>query len=352
MKYAVGVDIGGTNSRIALVDENMNIVERTQFRTDAHDPIPTIVRLSEALKDMAGDKELVGMGVSCPGPLDLINGKVLNTPNLHDSWQDFPIAGEIEKVTGIPTYLENDANLAALAEAVVGEGRDYNYVQFLTISTGLGSGQVINHKIYQGAHGYGHEVAYAPLWRNGPQHGKIYPGGVEAICSGTAITERAKKAGLDVQHAGEVNDMARQGNEAAMEIMDDAKEYLANFIAILIAITDPEIVILGGSVALKIPGFVQEVEDRVKEKVLTELKPYVKVRPSTLNEDSGIVILGGSVALKIPGFVQEVEDRVKEKVLTELKPYVKVRPSTLNEDSGLLGAACLAFEHAKDREAA
>ncbi|MEY8468258.1 ROK family protein [Faecalibaculum rodentium] len=305
MKYAVGVDIGGTNSRIALVDENMNIVERTQFRTDAHDPIPTIVRLSEALKDMAGDKELVGMGVSCPGPLDLINGKVLNTPNLHDSWQDFPIAGEIEKVTGIPTYLENDANLAALAEAVVGEGRDYNYVQFLTISTGLGSGQVINHKIYQGAHGYGHEVAYAPLWRNGPQHGKIYPGGVEAICSGTAITERAKKAGLDVQHAGEVNDMAKQGNEAAMEIMDDAKEYLANFIAILIAITDPE-----------------------------------------------IVILGGSVALKIPGFVQEVEDRVKEKVLTELKPYVKVRPSTLNEDSGLLGAACLAFEHAKDKEAA
>lgn len=305
MKYAVGVDIGGTNSRIALVDENMSIVERTQFRTDAHDPIPTIVRLSEALKDMAGDKELVGMGVSCPGPLDLINGKVLNTPNLHDSWQDFPIAGEIEKVTGIPTYLENDANLAALAEAVVGEGRDYNYVQFLTISTGLGSGQVINHKIYQGAHGYGHEVAYAPLWRNGPQHGKIYPGGVEAICSGTAITERAKKAGLDVQHAGEVNDMAKQGNEAAMEIMDDAKEYLANFIAILIAITDPE-----------------------------------------------IVILGGSVALKIPGFVQEVEDRVKEKVLTELKPYVKVRPSTLNEDSGLLGAACLAFEYAKDKEAA
>lgn len=90
-----------------------------------------------------------------------------------------------------------------------------------------------------------------------------------------------------------------------MEIMDDAKEYLANFISILIAITDPE-----------------------------------------------IVILGGSVALKIPGFVQEVEDRVREKVLDELKPYVKVRPSTLNEDSGLLGAACLAFEHDKEEQAA
>lgn len=217
MKYAVGVDIGGTNSRIALVDEGMNIVERTQFRTDAHDPIPTIVRLSEALKEMAGDREIVGMGVSCPGPLDLINGKVLNTPNLHDTWQNFPIAGEIQKVTGIPTYLENDANLAALAEAVVGEGRDCRYVQFLTISTGLGSGQVIDHKIYQGAHGYGHEVAYAPLWRNGPQHGKIYPGGVEAICSGTAITERAKKAGLmcntrGSQRSGEAGQCSGDGD--------------------------------------------------------------------------------------------------------------------------------------------
>lgn len=303
MKYAVGVDIGGTNSRIALVDEDMNVVERTQFRTDNQDPIPTIVRLAEALKDMAEGKELVGMGVSCPGPLDLINGKVLNTPNLSGNWTGFPIAGEIEKVTGIPTYLENDANLAALAEAVVGEGKDYDYVQFLTVSTGLGSGQVIRRKIYQGAHGFGHEVAHAPLWRNGPQHGKIYPGGVEAICSGTAITERARKAGLDVKHAGEVNDLAKEGNEAAQEIMEDAKEYLANFIAILLAITDPE-----------------------------------------------IVILGGSVALKIPGFVEDVEERVLTKVTDELKPYVKVRASTLSEDSGLLGAACLAFENAKTEE--
>jgi len=117
MKYAVGVDIGGTNSRIALVDENMNIVERTQFRTDAHDPIPTIVRLSEALKDMAGDKELVGMGVSCPGPLDLINGKVLNTPNLHDSWQDFPIAGEIER--GEISFIKGDIGDSALVSGIL-----------------------------------------------------------------------------------------------------------------------------------------------------------------------------------------------------------------------------------------
>lgn len=289
MKYAVGVDIGGTNSRIALVDENMNIVSRAQFPTDAEHPVPTIERLGEALKEMAAGKELVGMGVSCPGPLDLINGKVLNTPNLHAEWHGYPISEAITEATGVPAYLENDANLAALAEAVVGEGKDKRFVQFLTISTGLGSGFVIDRKIQIGAHGYANEVAYAPMWRNGPQHGSIYPGGIEAISSGTAITTRARKAGLDVKHAGEVNDLAAAGNETAQEIMEDAKEYLANFIATLIAVSDPEIVILGGSVALKIPGFVEDVEARVKDKVLTELKPYVVVHPSTLNEDSGLL---------------------------------------------------------------
>ena len=87
-------------------------------------------------------------------------------------------------------------------------------------------------------------------------YGSIIPGGIEAISSGTAITSRAVKAGLDVKHAGEVNDLAKAGNEVAKQIMDDAKEYLANFIGVVYGYADPEIVILGGSVALKIDGFV------------------------------------------------------------------------------------------------
>ena len=124
---------------------------------------------------------------------------------------------------------------------------------------------------------------------NGPQHGSIYPGGIEAISSGTAIEQRALKAGLQVKHAGEVNDLALQGNPEAKLIMDEAKLYLANFIAGIQAFIDPEIVILGGSVALKIPGFVEEVEELVKSKVYPVVVPYVKLRKSTLNEDSGLL---------------------------------------------------------------
>ena len=287
MKYSVAIDIGGTNTRVALADEELNIIERKQFATDSENPDVTFGKIAEVIKSF--DCDIVGAGMSCPGPLDLINGKILTPPNLKGQWHNLKVAEELSKLINKPVYLENDANLAGLAEAVVGEGKDYNYVQFFTVSTGLGAGFVINKEIYHGAHGFGNEVANCVMMKDGPSHGSIIPGGIEAISSGTAITSRAVKAGLDVKHAGEVNDLAKAGNEVAKQIMDDAKEYLANFIGVVYGYADPEIVILGGSVALKIDGFVEEVEALAKERVYEIMKPYVKVRKSTLNEDSGLI---------------------------------------------------------------
>ena len=287
MKYSVAIDIGGTNTRVALADEELNIIERKQFATDSENPDVTLGKIAEVIKSF--DCDIVGAGMSCPGPLDLINGKILTPPNLKGQWHNLKVAEELSKLINKPVYLENDANLAGLAEAVVGEGKDYNYVQFFTVSTGLGAGFVINKEIYHGAHGFGNEVANCVMMKDGPSHGSIIPGGIEAISSGTAITSRAVKAGLEVKHAGEVNDLAKAGNEVAKQIMDDAKEYLANFIGVVYGYADPEIVILGGSVALKIDGFVEEVEALAKERVYEIMKPYVKVRKSTLNEDSGLI---------------------------------------------------------------
>ena len=287
MKYSVAIDIGGTNTRVALADEELNIIERKQFATDSENPDVTLGKIAEVIKSF--DCDIVGAGMSCPGPIDLINGKILTPPNLKGQWHNLKVAEELSKLINKPVYLENDANLAGLAEAVVGEGKDYNYVQFFTVSTGLGAGFVINKEIYHGAHGFGNEVANCVMMKDGPSHGSIIPGGIEAISSGTAITSRAVKAGLDVKHAGEVNDLAKAGNEVAKQIMDDAKEYLANFIGVVYGYADPEIVILGGSVALKIDGFVEEVEALAKERVYEIMKPYVKVRKSTLNEDSGLI---------------------------------------------------------------
>ena len=285
--YTAGIDIGGTNTRIALIDEAYEIIQRIQFPTDVNNPHATLQKIQETVQSFS--VAIAGVGLSCPGPLDLKQGIILDTPNLKGGWHGLAVSKELSARLKVPVFLENDANLACLAEAVLGQGKDYSYVQFLTISTGLGSGLVIDKKIYQGAHGFAHEIANSPLWRNGPSHGSIYPGGVEAICSGTAITTRAKKAGLDVEHAGDVYSLACSQNQTAIDIMEDAKEYLANTIAIIYAFVDPEIVILGGSVAIKIPGFVEDVEQRVKTKVYPNIQPLVKVVKTNLSEDSGLL---------------------------------------------------------------
>ena len=290
MNHAIAIDIGGTNTRVALVNEKYEIIEREQFLTDINSPTKTIAKIKAIIQGFA--KKVIGIGISCPGPLDLIDGKILVTTNLNEAWYNYSITKALQEATGLNVYLENDANLATLAESYIGKGKDYRYVQFLTVSTGLGSGLVIDKKIYIGSHGFAHEIAHLPVWRDGPTHGTIKPGGIEAISSGTAIEERARKEGLEVRHAGEVNELALKGNAIALKIMDDAKEYLANTIAIIYSFIDPEIVILGGSVALKIPGFVEDVERRAKTKVFDPVVPYVKVVKTDLDEDSGL--LGGA----------------------------------------------------------
>ncbi|MEJ8736191.1 ROK family protein [Erysipelotrichaceae bacterium HCN-30851] len=287
MKYMIGIDIGGTNTRVALINENYEIILREQFSTNIEDPQITLKQIKSLIDNFHVD--ILGVGVSCPGPLDLIYGKILTPPNLGKKWWNFEIEKEMSNLLGLPVYLENDANLAALAEAIVGKGKAFNYVVFMTISTGIGSGFVINQQIYHGAHGFAHEVTNIPFWRDGPSHGNIYPGGIEAISSGTAITMRAQKAGLLVNHAGEVYQLAINGNVEAIKILDDAKEYLANEIAAVYALLDPEIVVLGGSVAIKIPGFVDEVKQRVKQRCYDNVAEIVNIEKTNLNEDSGLL---------------------------------------------------------------
>ncbi len=291
-KYAAAVDIGGTNTRVALVDEDYNILKRVQFATMTDDPMENCRKIASFI--LSYETPVEGIGISVPGVLDTEDGRILMANNFGNEWLDFPLTKTISELAEVPAWLANDANLAALAEAAAGEGKDKRIVQFLTISTGIGAGLIVDKEIYEGAHGLGNEVSNVIVWLDGPSQNGLAAGAIEAISSGTAITKRANEAGLKAAHAGEVNELAVEGNEDAKQIMEEAKEYLANLIASLYAISDPDIVILGGSVAMKTPGFVEEVEQRVKDKVFYVLKPFIKIHRSTLSEDSGLI---GAAAL-------------------------------------------------------
>lgn len=295
MKYAVGIDVGGTNTRVALINDEYKIVERVQFSTDTQNPQVTLEKINNVIKGFG--QKIEGIGISCPGPLDLIHGIILETPNL-PGWHYFHLTEELQNITGIKVQLQNDANLAGLAEAVIGAGAGKSHVQFLTISTGVGAGFCIDGKIYQGSKGFAQEVANCIVWKNGPSHGVLKSGSIESIASGTAITTRAKNLGLEVVHAGDVYGLAQEGNELAIQIMEDAYEYLSNFISILYGVLDPDLFVLSGSVALKIPGFIEEIEKRVKGKVFDALKDNIKIVPAALGEDCGLI---GAACLAFEG---------------------------------------------------
>lgn len=290
MKYAISIDIGGTNTRVALVNHHYEIEKRVAFSTDAEEPNQTISKINESIRSFG--KEVQAMGVSCPGPMDLKKGVILTPPNL-PGWHSFPLVEKLQEATGIQTYLENDANLAGLAEAEIGAGKGYNPVQYLTVSTGLGGGFVVDGEIYQGPRGFAQEIANVILEPNGFQLGDLKPGSLESLCSGTGIVAQAKEKGIEAEHAGIVNDLALAGNQDAQEVMEKAKQSLAQAIATIYAFLDPDVVVLGGSVALKIDGFIADVEARVKELVYDVVKDHVRLVPAQLGDDNGL--LGGAI---------------------------------------------------------
>lgn len=286
MRYAVGIDVGGTNTRVALIDENYKILKREQFRTDPENPQITLEKIRTIVNRFEYPVE--GIGISCPGPLDLINGIVLTPPNL-PGWHQLHLTKTLSEMTKVPVILENDANLACLAEAVVGAGKGKHLVQFLTISTGIGAGFCMNGEVYRGARGFAQEVANCILWKDGPAQGELKKGSIESIASGTAITKRAREAGLSVDHAGDVYALAQSGNEKAAQIMEDTFEYLSSFVGILYGILDPDLFVFSGSVALKIPGFLEEMKRRVREKVYPALEDNIQIVPAKLGEDCGLI---------------------------------------------------------------
>lgn len=290
MKYALSIDIGGTNTRVSLIDNAMHVVAYESFTTDNTSPSNTLDRIKIITE--AFDYEVEGIGLSCPGPLDLKKGIILTPPNL-PGWHGFEIVKEMESRFNIATYLENDANLAGLAEACIGSGQIYESVQYMTISTGVGGGYIHKKEIFQGSHGFAQEIANVILVPNGYSVGDLLPGSLESLVSGTAIVSRAKAKGYTMMHAGEVSDLANLGNKDCLDIMNDAKEYLANAIAMLYAVLDPEVVVLGGSVALKIDGFVEEVEALVEKKVYPVVAKHINIRKAQLGDDNGI--MGGAI---------------------------------------------------------
>ena len=272
MKTYIGVDLGGTNVRAAIVDEEGNVLVQKKSPSYAQEGkekvMDTIINLIKSLPDY---ESCSGIGVGVPGPCDEKTGSMVLATNL-PGFEGYSIANKLEETFHMPSFIDNDANVAALAEALVGAGKGKKVVYYVTLSTGIGGGLVINGECISGKHGFTGEIANIIIDRNRSKVNYLAVGAIENEASGTAITRKAnEKASKKYKHAGEVFEDAHNGNPVAKEIVDNVARDLAQLFATIACVCDPDIFILGGGMMQSSDLFLPSVIEKFKEISHTQL---------------------------------------------------------------------------------
>jgi glucokinase len=243
------------------------------------------------------------VGVATPGPIDAPRGVVTATPNL-PGWRDVPLGRMIQEEFGLPTYLENDANAAALAEQRFGAGRGADDMIYVTASTGIGGGFILDGRLYRGATGAAAEVGHMTILPHGPRCGCGNRGCLEALASGAAIAREAREriargvptlmaelAEGDLDHisAKMVAQAAEQGDAEAREIIDAAMTYLGVGMANLVNILNPQLLVIGGGLTKMGPRLFDPVRRAVDRQAFSATAFAVEIKRAELGEEVGLL---------------------------------------------------------------
>jgi len=245
----LGVDIGGTSCSVCVGRDDAVILDRTVLATGlgADGARRTLDGLTAAARRLAQRHPVIATGISCGGPLDTAAGTILDPPNL-PGWEGTSIVDLFERAVAVPAALENDANAGALAEWRFGAGRGSATLVFLTFSTGMGAGLILDGRLYRGVAGLAGEVGHIRLAGDGPaRYGK--PGSFEGFCSGPGLARLlAAELGDEVGRltGRDVVERARVGDAAALRAVTASGERLGQGLAMLIDLLNPEVVVVGG----------------------------------------------------------------------------------------------------------
>ena len=312
-KYYLGLDLGGTKILTGLADSKGKIITRSRRDTEAdlgEDKIieNMIATVEEVLKKEEIEKEQVEcLGIGSPGPLDAKKGIIIENANL--PWKNVPLVERMEAALGIKTLLKNDANAAALGEKWFGAGKSVDNMVYITISTGIGGGAIINKELFTGVNDNACEIGHTVIDPDGPLCGCGNHGCLEAFSSGTSIAKRAREAA----EAGKSKEMleladnivedidavicaqaAYQGDQTAKEIFKNAGYHLGIGLGNVVNTFNTEMIILGGGVMKASDLFLDEALKTMEDIALAGPLEMVTVREAELGSDIGLM---GAIAV-------------------------------------------------------
>ncbi len=306
--YRVGIDLGGTNIKAGVVNASNEIIASHKCKTLVGRPWQEIVgdianaakKALEAAKLTADECEFLGIGT--PGTVDAATGEVIFANNFY--WENIPLASELRRLVGLPVYISNDANCAALGEFVAGAAEDVDSTVLLTLGTGVGGGVVFDGKIFEGGGPGGAELGHTTLLSGGEPCTCGRKGCCEAYCSATALVREANKAAdahpesLLAKKRAENKEMngvipfaaARAGDETALAVVNQYIEWLGETIVNMVNIFRPDIVLLSGGICGEGKYLTDPLNEYVKKYSYSGARVRVpEVKRATLGNDAGII---------------------------------------------------------------
>lgn len=296
----LGIDIGGTNTKLAVLDARGELVSRGIVETRPQQgPEALFKRIDEAVPGLAGHRELAAAGIGCAGLIESRRGIVHSSPNL-PTFVGVRISRIASRVLGVYTCIENDANAAAYGEYTRGSGGNSQMFLCVTLGTGVGGGIVANGDILRGAGGFAGEIGHTTINERGPRCTCGNRGCLEAYVGAGRLTRRARammrKFPRSLLHAEEdeltpevITRAARRGDAAALAVMDEAAEHLGTALASAVNLLNPDRIALGGGVAGGFDVMRKRIVATVTERAFPESARGVRIGKAKLGNTAASI---------------------------------------------------------------
>jgi glucokinase len=319
-QMTIGIDIGGTKVAGGLLTAKGRLAESLVVPTLAEKGPQTsqgqVLRLIERLIRQGGGRDNIrGIGICAPGPLNPRTGVVHTPPNL-PGWRNVPLARMVLDRFGVPAVVENDANAAGLAEVLIGAASGYRDIFYVTVSTGIGTGIIIDKKIYHGKNGVAGEGGHVVVDYHSPYFcGCGMRGCIEALASGPSMARRARVL-LEQEHGSAsllrsltggdlskitpkmIAEAARRKDRVAQSILDDTGFYLGVWLGGIVSLLDPEAIVIGGGVSQIGKPLFEKIRETVpKYTINRDFVPSLPILPAKLQKDVGVY---GAASLFLP----------------------------------------------------
>ena len=293
--YAVGLDLGGTDLKAARVaaDGCLECFAKRPSRAaeSAEGPLAAIAAAVEELSRHTRDR-LVGVGLGSPGVIDPATGSLAGaTPHLH-FWDAFPLRDRLCQRLGVPVAVDNDANLAALAEHRLGAARGARISITVTVGTGIGAGIVVEGRLLHGARGGAGEIGHLPLGRGGVACRCGVPDCVEPDASGSGLARQARELGLSPPDAAAVFAAAEAGDARGQAAVETMADRLGAALGAAVSLIDPDVVVLGGGVAQAGEALLEPLRAAVSRYTLATHRRGLRVVAAALGERAGVIGAG------------------------------------------------------------